>query len=265
MRRTTSAPWWCNDPGLIGRDVKVPVLLSDDADQYLKGRQTSVEKYPGQGAMTAAAEGEGFKLTTDAATLPSPGDIIRMNGGAFRILSVGDGGGLLAEQLTAPKTLDPAASGAWDILRFTVPEANRRVGDKEAVWLEQLKDQGLAENNIAWRFFTSGDSREPELAGIRGALMGSILTLLVTLILCLPIGVAAAIYLEEFAPKNHLTADHRGQHQQSRRGALDRLRPSRPCDVPQFLRPAALGAARSAAWCWRFSCCPPSSSRPAPP
>ena len=60
-------------------------------------------------------------------------------------------------------------------------------------------------SGIAWRFFTSGDSREPELAGIRGALVGSILTLLVTLGLCLPIGVAAAIYLEEFAPKNKLT------------------------------------------------------------
>jgi phosphate transport system permease protein len=193
-----------NDPSLIGQDIKVPVLFSDDADQYLKGRQTGVEKYSGQGTMTAAAEGEGFKLTTDAPTLPSPGDIIRMNGGAFRILSIGNGG-LLAEQLIAPKTFDPAASGTWDILRFTVPEANRRVGDKEALWLEQLKDQGLAENNIAWRFFSSGDSREPELAGIRGALMGSILTLLVTLLLCLPIGVAAAIYLEEFSPKNRLT------------------------------------------------------------
>ena len=54
-------------------------------------------------------------------------------------------------------------------------------------------------------FFTAGDSREPELAGIRGALVGTALTLIVTLALCLPIGVMAAIYLEEFAPKNWLT------------------------------------------------------------
>jgi len=193
-----------SNPALIGQDAKVPVLLSDDADQYLKGRQTGVEKYVGQGTMTAVAEGDKFKLTTDAATLPQPGDVIRMNGGAFRILSVGNGA-LLAEQLTAPKSLDPAASGAWDIVRFTIPEQNRRVDDQEALWLEHLKEQGVAESGIAWRFFTSGDSREPELAGIRGALMGSILTLLVTLFLCLPIGVAAAIYLEEFAPKNRLT------------------------------------------------------------
>jgi phosphate transport system permease protein len=193
-----------SDPSLIGQDAKVPVLLSDDADQYLKGRQTGVERFPGQGTMTAAAQGEQFKLTTDTATLPSPGDIIRMNGGAFRVLSLANGA-LLAEQVAAPKTLDPVASGAWDILRFTVPENNRRIDDQEALWLEHLKERGIAESNIAWRFFTSGDSREPELAGIKGALMGSILTLLVTLFLCLPIGVAAAIYLEEFAPKNRFT------------------------------------------------------------
>ncbi|MGE3874247.1 MAG: phosphate ABC transporter permease PstA [Parvibaculaceae bacterium] len=193
-----------NDPALIGQDAKVPILLSDDADQYLKGRQTGMEKHAGQGAMAVAAEGDKFKLTTDAAALPQPGDIVRMNGGAFRVLSLANGA-LLAEAVSAPQSLDPAASGAWDIVRFTIPEHNRRIDDQEALWLEHLKEKGVAESGIAWRFFTSGDSREPELAGIRGALMGSILTLLVTLFLCLPIGVAAAIYLEEFAPKNRLT------------------------------------------------------------
>jgi phosphate transport system permease protein len=50
--------------------------------------------------------------------------------------------------------------------------------------------------------FTNGDSREPELAGIRGALMGSFYMLVVTVLLAFPIGVAAAIYLEEFAPRS---------------------------------------------------------------
>ncbi|KZZ41559.1 MAG: phosphate ABC transporter permease PstA [Saccharospirillaceae bacterium] len=54
-------------------------------------------------------------------------------------------------------------------------------------------------------FFTNGDSREPELAGIHGAIKGTLLTLLVTFLLSFPIGVAAAIYLEEFAPRNRLT------------------------------------------------------------
>ena len=53
-------------------------------------------------------------------------------------------------------------------------------------------------------FFTTGDSRNPETAGIGGAIVGSSLTLLVTLLLAFPVGVAAAIYLEEFAPKNRI-------------------------------------------------------------
>ena len=53
--------------------------------------------------------------------------------------------------------------------------------------------------------FTAGDSREPEQAGIGGAVAGSFFTLLVTLALSFPIGVAAALYLEEFAPKNRWT------------------------------------------------------------
>lgn len=193
-----------SNPGLIGEDAKVPVLLSDDADQYLKGRQTGIEKLPGQGTLTAAAEGEQFRLTSDQPGLLSPGDVVRMNGGAFRVVSI-SGGALLAEQLQAPKSLEPAVPGSWDIVRFTVPEQNRRIDDQEALWLEQLKEKGIAESGVAWRFFTSGDSREPELAGIKGSLMGSILTLLVTLFLCLPLGVGAAVYLEEFAPKNRLT------------------------------------------------------------
>ena len=71
--------------------------------------------------------------------------------------------------------------------------------------MRALKAKGIVESRFNWRFFTAGDSREPELAGIRGALVGSLLTLAVTLVLCLPIGVAGAIYLEEFAPKNRIT------------------------------------------------------------
>jgi phosphate transport system permease protein len=98
-----------------------------------------------------------------------------------------------------------AAPGVWQIVTYDTPEAARRVNDRGVAWLEQLKAKGLVERAFNWAFFTSGDSREPELAGIRGALVGSALTLLVTLLLCLPIGIAGAIYLEEFAPKNRAT------------------------------------------------------------
>ncbi|WP_419812627.1 phosphate ABC transporter permease PstA [Bacterioplanoides sp.] len=71
--------------------------------------------------------------------------------------------------------------------------------------LNQWIDEGKLHTRFNKLFFTNGDSREPELAGIHGAIKGTLLTLLVTFLLSFPIGVAAAIYLEEFAPRNRFT------------------------------------------------------------
>ncbi len=191
------------DPSLIGKEITIQALLSDDADQYLKGQQTDVQVFGGEGSVAVAAARDLFTLSflprAPAGLLP--GDILRTPGGAYRITQIA-GATITAEPIgmSAPLTTDE-----WDLVRFSVPEGNRRIDDQEALWLEALKSQGLIERGFAWRFLTAGDSREPELAGIRGALFGTILTLLVTLVLCLPIGVAAAIYLEEFAPKNKFT------------------------------------------------------------
>ena len=80
-----------------------------------------------------------------------------------------------------------------------------RMTDKQIGWIHQLHDEGRIQLQFNSNLFTRGDSREPEQAGIRGAVMGSFLTLILTLVLSFPIGVAAAIYLEEFAPKNAWT------------------------------------------------------------
>lgn len=85
------------------------------------------------------------------------------------------------------------------------PESQRRIDDLQLTWIDQLAKQGQIKKEFNMIFFTAGDSREPELAGIRGALYGSFYTLIVTLTLSFPIGVAAAVYLEEFAPKNRWT------------------------------------------------------------
>ncbi len=87
----------------------------------------------------------------------------------------------------------------------SLPEDERRVKDNQLAWLDALSAEGRIERQFNWTFFQVGDSREPELAGIWGAVVGSFLTLLVTLILSFPLGVATAIYLEEFAPKNRWT------------------------------------------------------------
>ena len=87
----------------------------------------------------------------------------------------------------------------------TGEEANRRLKDDQLAWITTLRDQDRIETRFNTTFFTAGDSREPEQAGIRGAVMGSFYSLLITLLLSFPIGVMAAIYLEEFAPDNILT------------------------------------------------------------
>jgi phosphate transport system permease protein len=84
-------------------------------------------------------------------------------------------------------------------------EGRRRLDDQQVGWFKSLDQAGDVEKKFHTRFFTNGDSREPELAGIWGAAVGSFYTLLVTLVLSFPVGVAAAVYLEEFAPKNRIT------------------------------------------------------------
>ncbi len=86
-----------------------------------------------------------------------------------------------------------------------LPEANRRVSDLQIDLVDRLEANGQIESRFNWIFFTNADSRDPDQAGILGAMKGSFYTLIVTLLLSFPIGVAAAVYLEEFAPKNKFT------------------------------------------------------------
>jgi len=85
------------------------------------------------------------------------------------------------------------------------PEESRKVTDRQIRWTAELRDEGNIKAAFNDEFLLGKDSQDPELAGIFSAFMGSILALTVTFILSFPIAVAAAIYLEEFAPKNRFT------------------------------------------------------------
>lgn len=104
-------------------------------------------------------------------------------------------------------TLTVPISDKFDLFyKGLITTDNRSISDNQAKWFKKLKDEGRIEKVFNWDFFTHGDSRIPEIAGIAGALMGSILTMAITLLLSFPMAVGAAIYLEEFAPKNVLTS-----------------------------------------------------------
>ena len=88
---------------------------------------------------------------------------------------------------------------------LSADEKVSRLSETQERIVDQLVKEGAVEKKFNTIFFSNSDSREPELAGIKGAIIGSLLTLLVTLVLSFPIAVATAIYLEEFAPKNKIT------------------------------------------------------------
>lgn len=86
-----------------------------------------------------------------------------------------------------------------------IPEKDRRINDKAILFIDTLQAQNLISYQFSDYLIFGSASRDPEVAGIKGAFIGSMLTLAVCLVLAFPIGVATAIYLEEFAPKNRIT------------------------------------------------------------
>ena len=121
-------------------------------------------------------------------------------------------GRILADPATVGRTV-PVWLTASDEVALVVqgkvsrdaPVEVRRLTSRQLDWLEVLEQQGRVEMRFNDIFFTSGDSREPELAGIAGATLGSLMSVMVCLALAFPLGVMAAVYLEEFAPRNRWT------------------------------------------------------------
>ncbi len=84
-------------------------------------------------------------------------------------------------------------------------EANRRLTDRQIAWFDRLKRDGAISNPLNWALLVNPDSRFPEIAGLKGALIGSFWALLVCFLLSFPVGIGAAIYLEEFARRNRFS------------------------------------------------------------
>lgn len=86
-----------------------------------------------------------------------------------------------------------------------VPESERRISDFQITVLDQFRSQGRIGTTFNTLLFMDADSRTPERAGVLGSLVGSILTVMVCLFVSLPLGVMAAVYLEEFAKKSRVS------------------------------------------------------------
>jgi phosphate transport system permease protein len=104
--------------------------------------------------------------------------------------------------IPASSLVDQYLKGKIDI---SVDEGNRPISDMQVSWINFMLENKMIKREFNINFFSSGDSRNSEEAGILGAIVGSFLALVVTIIASFPLGVMSAIYLEEFAPKNRIT------------------------------------------------------------
>ncbi len=251
------------DPSLVGQTVKTRLLLSDDADLFLKGNETRVIYTGSRGIATPTGTTGPIKIFTSANDFADdlqvvkqalagrleglrtrlrraerggveqdiqdlkaeiadierrvgqpalaenlndklPSVLVALNGGLVKLNKIDNTSaeGTVVIPLTSAAD---APAGSWQVVSYETPESSRKISDLEIAFLERLKAEGKIENHFNSIFFTSGDSREAEQAGILGSLIGSILMLSVTIAICVPLGVLAAVYLEEFAPKNWLT------------------------------------------------------------
>jgi phosphate transport system permease protein len=172
-------------------DAEETTRLEEEADRFDQRAQA---------LRTDAAGAEGqLELSDD---LPSV--IVEYRGAAIRLdrldLNGQGGSGVSILSIAEDRVEDN-----WTLYIVDTPQARRRIPDNQLIWTRALVERGVVSQAFNHYFFTNADSREPELAGIRGALNGSVLTLIITLLLSIPVGIATAIYLEEYAPKNKFT------------------------------------------------------------
>lgn len=110
------------------------------------------------------------------------------------------------------KTIDVTGSVKADAdlyykgeIKRSTAEGDRKLDNQQLDWLDRLKKDGTVKTGFNTKFFTNSDSTEPEQAGVWGAVIGSAMMLVITAMIAIPVGVMAAVYLEEFAPKNRWT------------------------------------------------------------
>ncbi len=180
----------------------------DDRAERVADRKAQIERKLGRTRdqradvaerLAAAEQGEPIALSDEM-----PSFLVAVNGGMVKVQEATPAR-LSGEVVSTLESADPAPPGTWRLLELRTPEDDRRLSDRQIAWILQLEQQGLIEKRFNTLFFANGTSREPELAGIAAALVGSFYTLVLTLLLSFPIAVGAAVYLEEFAPKNRFT------------------------------------------------------------
>ncbi len=172
--------------------------------------------------MTVPIDFPALGLTVTADQLRGPDAAQQLATGGIE-----EGVNLAAMQALGPDAAAQLAPSAWTEVRNAIVEDPLLLSGKQEFQLpisgelaagvrgegkpemralaKTLQDKGVLTSSFDSGFLTRSDATDPGQVGIWGALKGSILTMLVTLALAFPVGVLAAIYLEEYAPRNRWT------------------------------------------------------------
>ncbi|MCR9137593.1 MAG: phosphate ABC transporter permease PstA [Alphaproteobacteria bacterium] len=192
--------------------INLPITFSEDIIDPKKERATNPQvlmmaNYPRLARDGLLAElgidptdKKNRKLVRAAGKMVSAGSRVQL-----RELVVADPsliGKTIPVWVLASGDVDSAFKGQVDL---SVEEKRRKISDQQVAWMNQLAEDGTLVKRFNTGLFTFGASSRPETAGVGVAIIGSLYMMLIVLVLALPIGVAASIYLEEFAPKNRWT------------------------------------------------------------
>jgi len=181
-----------------------PAIIDPDNERATDPKVLVTANYPNM-ARNALATALGVD-PSDRAALRQVGDMVSDSVRAqFRSLVTANPdliGTTQTVSFLASGDLDSVYKGQVDL---RVDEARRKISDQQIAWMNQLKEKGQLGAAFNWGLFTLGASSRAESAGLGVALVGSLFMMLIVLVLALPIGVAASIYLEEFAKRNRFT------------------------------------------------------------
>ena len=202
-------------PNMVGTRQRITAPLSDNLDLYLKGGITTRHTFEtgtaraitpledGTYAVSATLD-DGFAALATAD--PDAASTLIHIGPTWYSLLASTERTLTLRHLAGPlpDSLDlvdaPVAA-----LKLTEAAGNRAVSDRQIAWTLLLKQEGRIKRIFNLDLLTKADSTYPEIAGAAAAIVGSIFTMLITAFFAIPVGILAAVYLEEFAPKNRLT------------------------------------------------------------
>jgi phosphate transport system permease protein len=146
-----------------------------------------------------AGEGVSVKAAAELISKEAPADLRR-----YVLADPQEIGQTVSFKLLAAGRIDGYYKGR---VTLETAEVDRNVSPEQLMLADRLKEAGLLSTQFNWSFFTAPDASDtrPEASGLGVAILGSAYMMLIVLVLSLPIGVAASIYLEEFAPQNRLT------------------------------------------------------------